>query len=278
MVRIAQLSDFHLLESDHARRRGVSLLRLKFLSAHRALDAARRVRLRARGPLGGAGDADHVVLTGDLTEDGTVAQFEVLADLLHESGIAPSRFTLVPGNHDAVESADAWPRRCAGRCGPSRPRARRARRWWWGACPSSPSTRRCTSTGCSPRGAWRPSHARAVESAVARGRAANRAVALVQHHPVMPYANLAMQWVDGMHGHRRARTLLHDEAHVQVIHGHIHRASQRSLVHQRSPQVFSAPAVVDGGRGAPPRCRVPSGRSDGLGRERARPFLRVRRP
>jgi UDP-2,3-diacylglucosamine pyrophosphatase LpxH len=91
-----------------------------------------------------------------------------------------------------------------------------------------------------------PSHVRAVESAVARGRAANRAVALVQHHPVMPYSNLAMQWVDGMYGHRRARTLLHDEAHVQVIHGHIHRASQRSLVHERSPQVFSAPAVVDG--------------------------------
>jgi formate--tetrahydrofolate ligase len=84
MVRIAQLSDFHLLESDHARRRGVSLLRLKFLSAHRALDAARRVRC-AREALSAARATapDHVVLTGDLTEDGTVAQFEVLADLLH---------------------------------------------------------------------------------------------------------------------------------------------------------------------------------------------------
>ncbi len=247
MVRIAQLSDFHLLEPDHARRRGLRSWRLKFLSAHRALDAARRVR-HAREALAAARavDADHVVLTGDLTEDGIPAQFEVLAELLHESGIAPSRITLVPGNHDAVEGADAWGDALRGPLRAFAAASAAGEEVVVGGVSIVPVDTSVHQHWVFSSGRMAPSHARAVESAVARGRAANRAVALVQHHPVMPYANLAMQWVDGMHGHRRARTLLHDEAHVQVIHGHIHRASQRSLVHQRSPQVFSAPAVVDG--------------------------------
>jgi 3',5'-cyclic AMP phosphodiesterase CpdA len=247
MVRIAQLSDFHLLEPDHARRRGLRSWRLKFLSAHRALDAARRVR-HAREALAAAraADADHVVLTGDLTEDGIPAQFEVLAELLHESGITPSRITLVPGNHDAVEGADAWGDALRGPLRAFAATSAAGEEVVVGGVSIVPVDTSVHQHWVFSSGRMAPSHQRAVESAVARGRAANRAVALVQHHPVMPYANLAMQWVDGMHGHRRARTLLHDEAHVQVIHGHIHRASQRSLVHERSPQVFSAPAVVDG--------------------------------
>src|SRR5687767_9933485 len=91
MVRIAQLSDFHLLEPGHASRRGLRSWRLSFLSAHRALDAGDRVA-RARRALDAAraADPDHVVITGDLTEDGTTHQFEALAELLHGCGVAPS--------------------------------------------------------------------------------------------------------------------------------------------------------------------------------------------
>ncbi len=56
----------------------------------------------------------HLLVTGDLTEDGHPNEFEVLAELLDESGIAPERITLIPGNHDLYHQADAWSRAMAG--------------------------------------------------------------------------------------------------------------------------------------------------------------------
>lgn len=251
MARIAQLSDFHLLEPEHAQRRGVDALRLRFLSAHRPLDATLRAGY-ARAALTAARDAraDHVVLTGDLTEDGTVAQFEALAGLLHESGISPSRITLVPGNHDAIQSETAWSEALRGPLRAFEPTSRLGEEVVVGGVAIIPVDTSVHQHWVFSSGRLAPSHARAVDAAVARSRSAGRAVALVQHHPVMPYAMPWMQWVDGMHGHRRARTLLHDEEHVHVIHGHIHRAGQRVMAHARRPQVFSAPAVVDGAEAA----------------------------
>ena len=52
--------------------------------------------------------AHHFVISGDLTEMGTKAQYEVLAETLHESDVEPWRITLVPGNHDAYDSPTAW--------------------------------------------------------------------------------------------------------------------------------------------------------------------------
>lgn len=247
MARIAQLSDFHLLEPEHAQRRGVRSLRLKFLSTHRALDAERRVG-HARAALAAArvAAADHVVLTGDLTEDGTPEQFEVLAGLLHDSGIAPSRFTLVPGNHDAIDREGGWADALRGPLRAFAPTSTLGEEVVLGGLAIVPVDTSVHQHWVLSSGRLSPSHARAVEAAVARNRRAGRAVALVQHHPVMPYATPWMQWVDGMHGHRRARTLLHDEEHVHVMHGHIHRAGQRVMALARRPQVFSAPAVVDG--------------------------------
>src|SRR5262249_13042188 len=67
-----------------------------------SLAAARRAR------------GEHLVLTGDLTEDGLDEQFTILAELLNESGWAPERVTLVPGNHDAYTDGEAWDRALAG--------------------------------------------------------------------------------------------------------------------------------------------------------------------
>ncbi len=63
----------------------------------------------------------HLVVTGDLTEDGHPGQFEVLAELLDESGIAPERITLIPGTHDLYHQADAWSRAIAGPLAPYAP-------------------------------------------------------------------------------------------------------------------------------------------------------------
>lgn len=109
MTRIAHVSDLHLLEDDWQQRTGEARYRLSFLCAGVSLDAADRRRralstLRRSRRLG----VDHVLITGDLTEDGLPAQYEVLADLLQQSGLAPEEVTLVPGNHDAYSAPDAW--------------------------------------------------------------------------------------------------------------------------------------------------------------------------
>src|SRR4029077_2742642 len=75
MTRIAHLSDLHLNGSDERR--------LRFaLALEKAL----------------AGGAEHLVLTGDLTADGTDAQFEELSSSLGRWRVGC--VTLVGGNHD----------------------------------------------------------------------------------------------------------------------------------------------------------------------------------
>jgi 3',5'-cyclic AMP phosphodiesterase CpdA len=85
------------------------------LSLGRALDAgARRKKLVRSLRTAVRSGADHVIVSGDLTESGTPEQFEALADALHEVRIDPEHLTLVPGNHDAYAAPDAWARALEG--------------------------------------------------------------------------------------------------------------------------------------------------------------------
>ncbi len=246
MVRVAQLSDLHLVETDHAARRGVKKWRLAYLSAHRRLDPDDRVS-RARRALEAAraADVDHVVITGDITEDGTTAQFELFATLLHDSGIAASRFTLVPGNHDVVDRPEAWEQALAGPLRAFRPTSRTGEDVVVGDLALVPVNTTFYQFWLFSAGRMAPSQAERVGAAVARHRGQGRAVALVQHHPVTPHASSIVQWVDGMRDTARSRTLLDAEDHVHVLHGHIHRRRDRVMTTLRHPQVFSAGAVVD---------------------------------
>src|SRR4051794_40372705 len=102
MTRIAHLSDLHLLENEHQQRDAAGRFRLTFLSFFRKLDQKERcTRVRRALATYGASGAQHLVVTGDLTEDGTAAQFEVLAEVFLESGIDPREVTFTAGNHDA---------------------------------------------------------------------------------------------------------------------------------------------------------------------------------
>src|SRR5690606_13605234 len=100
MTTIAQLSDLHLIaepdKTSMSSRMREALLGL----GHRATADVRRQRARRALARARASSADHIVITGDLTETGTAAEFEVVAEILHDSGIDPTRVTLVPGNHD----------------------------------------------------------------------------------------------------------------------------------------------------------------------------------
>src|SRR6266542_4136803 len=114
-MRIAHLSDLHLLEPDVGRRSFCERVRLRYLSLLRPIDAEARMR-RAERALRRARQQgfDHLVISGDLTEDGGTAQFEQLAHVLSQSGIDPYKITLVPGNHDAYGDPRAFMRALEG--------------------------------------------------------------------------------------------------------------------------------------------------------------------
>ena len=109
MTRIAHISDVHMLDPNPSRTRSGFSMRVRFLSFGRPLDAeARQRKLRRSLETAKRVGAQHFVLSGDLTEIGAPGEYETLAEVLHDSGIAPDRMTLVPGNHDVYSTAEAW--------------------------------------------------------------------------------------------------------------------------------------------------------------------------
>ncbi|WP_437490126.1 metallophosphoesterase [Sorangium sp. So ce1014] len=247
MTTIAHLTDFHLLEAEHDRRRGAERWRLRYLSFGRPIDAAQR-RRRALAVLVEAwrSGADHLVLTGDLTEDGTPAQFEVLAAVLAESGWDPARVTLVPGNHDAYAGSDAWERALRG-C--LRPFAATSGRGTAVALPGAlvaavstammqPVTRSA--------GAIAARELSRVAALAAETRRSGDALVLAQHHPPLRHSIGAMQWLDGLINSAELMALLHEHDHLHVIHGHTHRENDAPVRAGAPPRIFGAQALVDG--------------------------------
>ncbi|HZU84273.1 MAG TPA: metallophosphoesterase, partial [Polyangiaceae bacterium] len=108
-TRIAHLSDVHMLDSLPSRSRSGWSMRHHFLSFGRRLDSGGRRHKLARALSAARGlGADHVVISGDLTETGAPGEFESLAEVLHDSAVPAGRITLVPGNHDLYSSPDGW--------------------------------------------------------------------------------------------------------------------------------------------------------------------------
>src|SRR3954469_15113767 len=109
MTVIAHITDVHLVEPEHGARTETDRARLSYLSFGRPIDCADRVRRFVRALEGAwASGAEHVLITGDLTEDGTDEQFELLGQVLGASRLRPEQITLIPGNHDAYVDADGW--------------------------------------------------------------------------------------------------------------------------------------------------------------------------
>ncbi|WP_437727431.1 metallophosphoesterase family protein [Sorangium sp. So ce861] len=247
MTTIAHLTDFHLLEADHDRRRGAERWRLRYLSFGRPIDAAQR-RRRALAALVEAwrSGADHLVLTGDLTEDGTPAQFDVLAAVLAESGWDPARVTLVPGNHDAYGGGDAWERALEG-C--LRPFAATSGR---GAVVSLPGAFVTAVSTAMMQPVTRSAGSIAdrelarVAALAAGTRRSGDALVLAQHHPPLPHPIGAMQWLDGLINSSALMALLHEHDHLHVIHGHTHREHDAPVRSGAPPRIFCAQALVDG--------------------------------
>ncbi len=203
-----------------------------------ALDCARRAK------------ADHIVISGDLTELGTPAQFERFAEVLHEAGIAPEQVTLVPGNHDAYEAPDGWKKAMAGPLRAYAASSESGQLVDRGAFAILPiDTSRHQSIARS--GGELSNDAacvlqRQVEDPTMQGKAA----IVVLHHP--PFGNARNPWhfIDGLRGNAHLLNLLVRNPHLHLLHGHQHRIIDRIVGKSR---VFGAAATVDD---APARPRV----------------------
>ena len=251
--RIAHLSDLHLLEAGPV----ASLLQglaIRFVSLGRAIDARGRVRKleRALAAVVRAG-VDHLVVTGDLTEVGAPAQFEALAEILHGSCIPPENVTLVPGNHNAYTSGEAW------RCELEGPLF---------ACRGTSAHREGQvvdrgdvvflplDVSCPPvdhpgaAGEFRPDAAAALEARFADPAFAHKALVVVEHHHPYAHDQSAWQWVDGLRGSARLMDALARHPHVQLLHGHLHKAVDK-LVGLGKSRILGAPAIVEDEPGAP---------------------------
>jgi 3',5'-cyclic AMP phosphodiesterase CpdA len=219
----------------------------RFLSFGRPLDAVGRRRklahaLSAARRVG----ADHIVISGDLTEIGAPGEFECVAESLHESGIAPERITLVPGNHDLYTSPDAWKTALEGPLAAYAPASAQApgrvveaagvRFLPIDVARHQPLTR---SAGWMEDDAMDTIARRAADPGLS-----DRPLVLVQHHPPFVRATQAWQWVDGLIGAARLMTVLEAFRHLFVLHGHLHSAVNRVLS-CGAARIFGATAIVD---------------------------------
>jgi len=244
--RIAHVSDVHMLESG----RVASVLQdlaIRIVSAGRALDARGRVDKleRALSAAVRAG-ADHLVISGDLTEVGVPAQFEAFAEALHDSTIPPENVTLVPGNHDAYTSGDAWRRALEGPLQAYRGTAASepGKVVERGDVVFLPVDVSCPQPITRSAGELRDDAADAIEARFKDPGLAKKSLVLVQHHHPFAHPHKTWQWMDGLRGSARLMGALASHSHVHVLHGHLHKAVDRLVGLGRS-RVFGAPAIVE---------------------------------
>ncbi|MBI4954448.1 MAG: metallophosphoesterase [Myxococcales bacterium] len=246
--RIAHLSDLHLLSFAN---RGVSAgntVRRGFVSLGRPLDPeARAAKALAAMRDARALGAEHLVLSGDLSELGLASELQVLADVLASSGFGPEAVTLVPGNHDRYAGPEEWATALAGPLAPwMRPMPTGV-----GACVDLGSVRLVPIDVTRPQSVMRS--AGFVTDAIVEGLRrllhdpglTRLPVAVVLHHPPFALAPI-LHRLDGLIGCEELAALAQPLDQVQFLHGHLHRSVDREP-RGGCARVLGAPAVVDRG-------------------------------
>jgi Icc-related predicted phosphoesterase len=236
-----------MLDARPSRARSGYSMGHRFLSFGRPLDAVGRRRklahaLSAARRVG----ASHVVVSGDLTEIGAPGEFETLAEVLHDSHIAPERITLVPGNHDLYTSADGWRAALAGPLAAFAPTSA-----------SEPGRIvECAGVRVMPVDVARhqpvtrsagwldDATIETIERRAGDRGLSDRPLVVVQHHPPFVRTTQALQWLDGLVGAARLMHLLETFRHLFVLHGHLHSVVNRVLSCGVA-RVLGATAIVD---------------------------------
>lgn len=244
---IAHLSDVHLLAAGEGTSSRIDL-GTRFVSLGRALDVRGRATKLARALWAAATSrAHHVVISGDLTEMGTTAQFEAFAESLFDSGIDPERIILAPGNHDAYTAPGAWTRALEGPLAPFRrgAAAEDGKVVERDGVVFFPVDVAChqpvTRSAGELREATLAALARRFDDSAWRGLA--RVVVL--HHPPFARSFRAWHWIDGLRGWQGLAALLQAHPDVAVLHGHLHHATDRRASASGDDRIFGVSAVVD---------------------------------
>lgn len=237
---IAQLSDLHLLEPGWRDRVSSDWMRIAFLSSYRPLAVEQRIA-RTRRALRAARDArpDHVVLTGDLTEDGAPEQLALLTGLLLESGLDPARVTLVPGNHDAYRGRAAFAEAFEG---PLAPFASASAR---GAVDLGDAVLLPVDSTIDQHFVRAAGHLGAEQRDRVDALAGDgRTVLVAQHHPPLRHACGLLAWFQELVDVDSATELVGRRDNVYVVHGHTHGRTDHGLPGESRARVFSAHATV----------------------------------
>ncbi|AKU96208.1 metallophosphoesterase [Labilithrix luteola] len=280
MLRIAHLSDVHILDPHTRRSAARYRITARAVSMGRSVDPRERARKLSRGLAAAkASGAGHVVISGDLTELGDANEFEHFATLLDEARLPDGSVTLVPGNHDAYTSADGWKKAMAGPL----------KRWSSasafltgqvverGDVVLMPIDTSCFQSIARSGGHLTSDAVDAVHSRLRDPAFTDKSIILVFHHPpFVTERNAVWQWIDGLRGYAHAVDLLGKHPRLQILHGHLHKVVDSIVrlgkgalarvedVARLSPRdagretararIFGAPAVVDDGER--PRVRL----------------------
>lgn len=252
VMRIAHLSDLHVLapQSDHG-------FGARFVSLGRRLDVDERRKKVLRGfdRAKNAG-ASHFVVSGDLTETGTEAQYEAFASVLSDAQVSPDAVTLVPGNHDLYARPDAWRAALDGPLAPYRAGAAEGpgKIVDLGFVRIAPIDVTVHQQVTRSIGAFTAEIAEALGRRLVDSGLAKAPLLAVQHHPPYAHGNPIHQWIDGLRDWGRIFQLLLGHAHAFVMHGHLHRTHDRAVRSANDVRIFGAPAIVDDDGG--PRVRL----------------------
>jgi len=246
MTLIAHLSDLHIIEDGHEARTGEARRRLAYLT----LGRPKRPDLRRQRALAALREArrtgaDHLVITGDLTEDGVDIEFAVLAEILLASGWPPSRVTLIPGNHDAYAGDGAFERALLGPLSPYRATSTTGAPVYLPGVVLLPLSTAFAQPFTRSAGAIEGREIEAAARAAEASRLGGAALLLAMHHPPHRRAFLPWQWIDGLRDHAAMTDLLERHDHLHVLHGHTHMAQDRAVRPGGTPRIFSAEAVVE---------------------------------
>jgi 3',5'-cyclic AMP phosphodiesterase CpdA len=256
MRRIAHLSDVHTLDPETRRSTTRYRFATKFVSLGRPVDPRARARKLQRALAAAKrSGADHIVITGDLTEVGNDVEFEAFANILHDARIPEDGLTLVPGNHDAYTSSGGWRRALEGPL----------EKWAKASATDTgklvdrgdlvllPIDTSCFQSMTRSGGMFAPEAARLVQARIDDPALRDKSIVLVMHHPPFEHTkNPLVQWLDGLRGCKHVLEMLARHPRVQILHGHLHRVVDRIVdlgkgvagVANRA-RIFGAPATVD---------------------------------
>ena len=246
MTRIAHLSDLHLIELEHGRRGHVGRLRLRYLSYGRELAAEARVaRFRAALAEYRRSTARRLIVTGDLTEDGTPEQFELFASVLAESGIDPREITLTPGNHDVYADPRGFERALEGPLAPYAATSRLGELTWVDSLAIVPLSSAIAQHFARSAGLIAREQLSRVAQTAIDLRGSRCTLVMAQHHPPKRHSGKLLQWFDGLQNAHEVEALLEQHTQLHVLHGHWHRTSSLPFLNSGPARVFGASACVE---------------------------------